>query len=66
MDELHKCLSRNYDSIKIADYGGAVYECSEDTDGVLWVTNYEYTTQVNYCPFCGYKAKVQVSKMENK
>lgn len=31
----------------------------------LWVGNGEYTSQVNYCPYCGYKAEVETTvKME--
>ena len=43
-----------------AKYGGAIYDCEENEDGELWVDNGEYASQVNYCPYCGYKAKAQV------
>lgn len=33
-------------------------ECEEMENGELWVTNVEYCNQVNFCPFCGYKAKI--------
>ena len=41
-------------------YGDAIYQCVETEDGELWAGNGEYCSQVNYCPYCGYKAKVQV------
>lgn len=36
-------------------YGHAVQLVYEKSDGSLWATNFEYETQVSYCPFCGYK-----------
>ena len=50
----HHCGSRCF-----AD-GEAVCECYEE-NGKLFVVNGEYKSQVNYCPFCGYKAKVLIS-----
>lgn len=41
-------------------YGNAVEYCSESESGTLWVSNGEYSSQVNFCPVCGYKAKVAV------
>jgi hypothetical protein len=38
-------------------FGAAVTKCYEDEQGFLWVTNDEYGTRVNFCPFCGYQAK---------
>jgi len=43
-----------------AMYGGALDNCSEDEEGRLWVDNGEYCNQVNYCPYCGFRAPVQV------
>ena len=40
-------------------YSGALYHCTEES-GRLWVQNDEYASQVNYCPYCGYKAPVQL------
>jgi len=40
-------------------YGPAIDECSE-RGGKLYVSNGEYESQVNYCPFCGYEAKGKV------
>ena len=43
--------------------GEAIDYCVEDDDdGTLWAGNCEYDSQVNYCPVCGYKAKVQVTE----
>jgi len=39
-------------------YGEAVDGCFEEPDWRLWVTNGEYSSQVNFCPYCGYKARV--------
>ena len=41
-------------------YGSALYQCAED-EGRLWVENNEYASQVNYCPYCGHKAPVQLT-----
>ncbi len=42
-------------------YGCAVTYCNEGDDGKLWVGNGEYGNQVNFCPFCGYPAKVKIT-----
>jgi hypothetical protein len=52
---LHHCEGMTNED----NYGGAINECEEYDNGSLWVTNDEYDSQVNYCPFCGYKAKLQ-------
>ncbi len=41
-------------------YDSAVKYCKEDEQGRLWAGNSEHGTRVNYCPFCGYRAKVQI------
>ena len=54
-DILHECnmmMHRSYQA------GPAITSCYEDDDGTLWAGNVEYETQVNFCPRCGYKAKV--------
>lgn len=43
-----------------AAYGKAITYCYDDIDGKLWITNEEYASQVNYCPYCGQKAKTGV------
>ncbi len=63
------CVQRNYEALKSDSYGRAIYSCyeRETTDGgpkELWVGNGEYESQVNYCPYCGKKAEVQVAMQE--
>lgn len=43
-------------------YGAAITRCIEDSEGRLWVDNGEYSSQVNYCPFTGIKAKIQTDE----
>lgn len=59
--KLHKC--ENY-SAPSSGYGSAIDYCYERENGELWVTNEEYASQVNFCPYCGYKAKKQVKLKE--
>ena len=43
-------------------YYGAAISCSyEDANGAIWVTNGEYASRVNYCPFTGKKAKKPIT-----
>lgn len=37
--------------------GHAIDSCEEDEHAFLWAGNGEYESMVNFCPFCGYKAK---------
>ncbi len=37
----------------------------DDETGAMWIGNGEYSNPVNYCPFCGKKAKVQNLPPEN-
>jgi len=54
--QLHKC---EYD-MPSDYYGPAIGQCLEK-DGCFWVySEEEYANIVNYCPFCGVKAPVQV------
>ena len=46
-------------------YGACVAYCEEDSDGELWVGNYEYASQVGWCPFCGYEAQVKPKGIEH-
>lgn len=41
-------------------HGGAIDTCEENDDGEFWVSNGEYASQVDYCPFCGIKAPTHV------
>ena len=54
----HRCEG----SLPEAAYGKAITYCYEDVAGKLWITNEEYASQVNFCPYCGCKARVEVSR----
>ena len=54
----HRCEAPNESKFYI--YGDAIYICYEDEIGELIVSNGEYGSQVNYCPYCGYKAKKKI------
>jgi hypothetical protein len=41
-------------------YGPAINECWSTLDGTMWAGNIEYTSQVNFCPYCGYEALTRV------
>lgn len=53
---MHHCEK----NLPYAGYGAALDECYECVDDRLVVGNGEYTSQVNFCPICGYKAKRQI------
>jgi hypothetical protein len=40
--------------------GAAIDYCFLDIDGCLFVQNGEYGSQVNFCPVCGYEAKMKI------
>ena len=46
-------------------YGAAITEIIEGEDGKMWASNSEYATQINFCPFTGKKASVQMGKSES-
>lgn len=50
------------DESNSSGYGLAVDYCQENEHGELWVGNGEYASRVNFCPFCGYKAPLQVKE----
>lgn len=54
--ELHKCEG----TLPEDSYGSAISSCFEGEDGALWVSNEEYASQVNFCPYCGFRAKIQL------
>ncbi len=61
---LHECkipISTEFDDDPREIWGGAIGKCTEYADGTLWVDNGEYGSQVNFCPFCGYEAKVKIT-----
>jgi hypothetical protein len=55
-DGKHRCDLQSPDKA----YGIAIKYWYEDADGKLWAGNIEYESQVNYCPECGFKAKVNL------
>lgn len=61
MSQRHECRQSNYPS---DGHGTAIYECVENDKGELWAGNDEYGTRVNYCPFCGFKARTPVAVNE--
>lgn len=56
MIDLHKCEGE----LPEGAYGPAIEQCMESEDGSLWASNGEYASQVNFCPYCGFKAKAQL------
>lgn len=50
-----------YERIPNTGYGPAFEYVSEREDGSLWIDNSEYSSPVNFCPVCGFKATKQVS-----
>lgn len=56
--EVHKCSRR----LPHSAWGPAIEQCESDEQGRFWVDNFEYASQVNYCPFCGAKAPVPVTE----
>jgi hypothetical protein len=40
-------------------HGGAISDCYELENGAFIVSNDEYSSRVNFCPFCGAKAPLQ-------
>lgn len=42
--------------------GPAVTLCYENEKGELWITNDEYSSQVNFCPVCGLKCDVKTEE----
>jgi hypothetical protein len=53
--KLHECEG----TTPHADYGEAINFCVEYDDGDLWAGNGEYSSQVAYCPYCGFPARVK-------
>lgn len=64
MSNLHHCKPRRGNSGLIFPSGRdgvAINECEENEQGELLAGNERHWTQVNFCPFCGYKAKRQIA-----
>lgn len=51
---LHECQGHTPQD----GYGEALNVCWEQPGGKLWAGNEEYGSQVAFCPYCGFKAKV--------
>ena len=64
--DLHECSVYDYGITRSSYFDIAVDFCWEHDNGTLWVTNSEYESQVNYCPFCGYKALSQIKFIKCK
>jgi ribosomal protein L37E len=62
-NNLHKCDAPT--EAKYYIYGDAIYECYEHGDGTLRAGNGEYESQVDFCPYCGYSAKVKIKPYTN-
>jgi hypothetical protein len=66
MPEEHRCDRRDYpklwDKAGSGRWGAAIETCELDDKGELWVTNDEYSSRVNFCPFCGWPAPSQAPK----
>jgi hypothetical protein len=63
MATLHACsveIRHAEDVLLYGGYGPAVTSCNETEGGSLWVGNIEYESRVNFCPFCGFKARQQI------
>lgn len=58
--ELHDCRGRTPENpfAEPTSCGSAIVNCEETSEGKLFVSNGEYSSQVSFCPYCGYKAKV--------
>ena len=50
----------------LSDRGEIIDICLEADNGLLWVYTGNGGNTVNYCPFCGFKAKVQGATVFNK
>jgi hypothetical protein len=57
----HKCV----DNQLFGQWEPAIIICYEKSDGTLWVTNDEYSSRVNYCPFCGYQTKYTMDEKQD-
>ena len=62
MDEKRHMCDLDYSISLVERDGGEVHihECDEGEDGRLWAGNLVRWSQVNFCPICGYEAKVKV------
>lgn len=47
-------------------YGSAINSCWEEENGEMWVSNGEYSSQVNFCPITGRKATKQIPLTDSR
>lgn len=64
MSELHHCAGTVNRDGTPKGYGEAIGTCWENSNGELWVDNGEYDSRVNFCPYCGFRAR-SVAGWEN-
>lgn len=57
LEKYHYCDLKEFSH----SHGPAIDYCFEDEKGFLFCTNGEYGSQVNFCPVCGYEAKIKIS-----
>lgn len=59
---MHRCVhkwDKDGRGITFSAYGDAILDCTENEKGEFWVDNGEYSSRVNFCPYCGEKAPTQ-------
>ncbi len=51
------CCEPSYalDAGNIQGHEPAIFICEADDNGFLWVSNDEYSSRVNFCPYCGFR-----------
>lgn len=60
-DNLHHC---ERETSKEEGYREAITVCYEQQDHSLWAGNHECGSQVAFCPYCGYEARIKPIVME--
>ena len=63
--KLHACHPPDWTTNKPnwGMWGNAIECCEENEKGEFWVDNGEYSSRVNFCPYCGTKAPAQIKKV---
>jgi hypothetical protein len=62
----HSCSIDVFPMEEVLGFNVAIYACYEDANGYLWVGNGEAGNVVDFCPFCGYEAKVKMGAVRKK
>lgn len=53
---IHHCSPISaLDAGNIQGHEPAIFVCEADDNGFLWVSNNEYSSRVNFCPYCGFR-----------